>query len=73
MWYSSPRLYIELHRRGTNACRMVRENHIGLLMNINKKAVKRGKTEVQQLPLLICFTWNVAVFLFCPNAMPVWM
>jgi hypothetical protein len=51
-WYSSPRLYIELHNRGTNACGIVRENCLGLPKDVDKKALKRGETEVQQLPLL---------------------
>jgi hypothetical protein len=49
---SSPRLYTELHKRGTNACGTVQENCIALPNDIDKKALKRGEMEVQQLPPL---------------------
>jgi hypothetical protein len=57
-WYSPPRPYTELHKRGTNACRTVQKNRVGLPKDADKKTLKRGETEVQQLPPLTYVIWN---------------
>jgi hypothetical protein len=43
------------------------ENCIDLPKDIDKKTLKRGEMEVQQLP-----PFTYAVLLFCPIAMPGW-
>jgi hypothetical protein len=48
-WYSSPRLYIELHNKSTGVCRTVQEKHIGFSKDIDKKALKRGEMDMHQL------------------------
>ena len=57
-WYSSPKLFITLHNKGTNACGTVRSNRVGLPKDINVKQLQRGEMEVRQLPPLTYIVWS---------------
>lgn len=57
-WYSSPKLYVALSNRGTNACGTVRTNRVGLPKDIDARALERGEMEVRQLPPLTYIIWK---------------
>jgi hypothetical protein len=69
IWYSSSRLNIEHHDKGTDVCRRVQKNTYVLQKDIDKKALKRGELEVWQLPPLSCVVEGQMLFI-CSLQLP---
>ncbi|XP_045540910.1 piggyBac transposable element-derived protein 4 isoform X1 [Papilio machaon] len=54
-WYSSPRLFLHLHQRGTYACGTVKSNRKGMP---SFERLKRGETAAYASPPLLALKWQ---------------
>ena len=57
-WHSSPKHFVALNNRDTNAIGTVRTNTIGLPIKVGANPLHKGEIEVWQLPPLTYITWN---------------
>ena len=57
-WYSSPKNFVAVNNRGTNAIGTVCTNTISLPKKVGANPLCKGEMEVRQLPPLTYITWN---------------